>query len=231
MIAYLEQTLGRPVEIRSAPNFKVYIERAIKGEYDIFHAAPHISAYMEREHQAQRVSSFTRKLKGHFVVHRNSPYQSLADFKGKRFAYPDPLAVITLLGEEMLLNEGLDPDRDFVRHFTTHNNAMILVAKGEQDITVVGITIYDNMPEVVKKNLRVLKSTNSIPHMMFHARKDLAKEDVEALSAAMLAFTKEGPGNVFFSRVAFGDMEEINDQKIKELTRLADLLKNKLGTQ
>jgi phosphonate transport system substrate-binding protein len=231
LIIYLEQTLNRPIEIRSAPNFKIYIERAIKGEYDVFLAAPQISAYMEQEHQSQRISRFTRELKGYFVVHKNAPYKTLADLQGKRFAYPDPLAVVTLLGEETLLEAGLDPDKDFSRHYTSHNNALQLVAKGEQDIAVVGITIYDNMPEVIKKNLRVLGSTAAIPHQMFHARKGLPKEDVVKISAAMLAFTKDGAGKAFFSQVAFGDMAAITDQQINALGKLVDLLKIKLDTQ
>jgi phosphonate transport system substrate-binding protein len=228
---YLEQTMKRPVEVRSAPNFRVFIERAINGEYDMFIAAPQISAYMEQEHQSQRISRFSRDLKGYFVVHKDAPYKTLADLRGKRFAYPDPLAIITLLGEQTLLEAGLDPDRDFTRHYTTHNNAMRLVARGEQDIAVVGITIFDNMPEVIKKDLRVLESTAVVPHLMFHARKDLAKEDVTKISAAMLAFTKDGAGKEFFNRVAFGDMAAITDQHINQMEKLVDLLKKKLDTQ
>jgi phosphonate transport system substrate-binding protein len=228
---YLEQTMKRPVEVRSAPNFRIFIERAINGEYDMFIAAPQISAYMEREHQSQRISRFARDLKGYFVVHKDAPYQTLADLRGKRFAYPDPLAIITLLGEQTLLEAGLDPDRDFIRHYTSHNNAMRLVAKGEQDIAVVGITIFDNMPEVIKKDLRILKSTAVVPHLMFHARMGLAKDDVAKISAAMLAFTKDGAGKEFFSRVAFGDMAAITDQQINELEKLVELLKKKLDTQ
>ncbi len=228
---YLEQMTNRPVEIRSAPNFKIYIERAINGEYDMFIAAPHISAYMEREHQSQRISGFTRSLKGYFVVHKDAPYKTLADLRGKRFAFPDPLAVITLLGEQAILEAGLDPDQDFIRHYTSHNNAMRLVAGGEQDIAVVGITIFDNMPEKIKKNLRVLKSTSTIPHQMFHARKDLPKEELAVISKAMLAFTKDGAGKVFFSQVAFGDMAAINDKQIEAVESLIGLLKTKLNSQ
>ena len=228
MISYLEKTLNRPINVKSAPDFKTYIERATQGEYDLFLAAPHISAYMEKRFQSRRVSRFKRTLKGYFVVHTDSTYKSLSELRGKRFATADQLAVITILGEGELVDNGLDPNKDFVRHYTSHNNAMHLVAQGKQDVAVVGVTIFDNMQAPVKKRLRVLAKTKGIPHMMFHTRRGLSDSDHQAISDAMLRFTASGPGKEFFTKVAYGDMTPINNQDIERLSNLVVLLEQKL---
>ena len=102
---YLEQAMNRPIEVRSAPNFRIFIERAINGEYDLFIAAPQISAFMEREHQSQRISRFSRDLKGHFVVHKDAPYKTLDDLVKAIKAEPGKLSYSTS-GPLTLLNMG-----------------------------------------------------------------------------------------------------------------------------
>lgn len=228
LISYLETSLNRPINVRSAPDFKTYIERASQGDYDIFLAAPHISAYMEKRFQSRRVSRFKRPLSGYFVVHADSTYLSLSGLRGKRLVTADPLAVITILGEGHLVEKDLDPNNDFVRHFTSHNNAMHLVAQGKQDVAVVGVTIFDNMKAPVKKRLRVLDKTSAIPHMMFQTRHDLPDSEHQAISDAMLKFTASGAGKEFFDKVAYADMLPISDQDMQYLDKLAGLLEQKL---
>ena len=44
MKRYLEKTLKRSVRMSTAPDFATYIERARRGEYDLYHTAPHFAA-------------------------------------------------------------------------------------------------------------------------------------------------------------------------------------------
>ena len=229
LISYLETSLNRPVSINSASNFDAFIKNAINGDYDVFLAAPHISAYMEKNHQSRRVSRFKRRLKGYFVVHADSTYQSLDELRGKRFATADPLAVITILAEAELANIGIDPQKDLVRHFSSHNNAMLLVAEGEQDLAAVGITIYDNIPAAIKGRLRVLTETRGIPHMMFQTRRGLPDSEHQAVRDALLNFVSSGDGKVFFENAAFGDMSPITDEDIESVSNLIPLLENRMS--
>ena len=228
LIQYLEETLKRPVLIHSAPDFKTYIERASRGDYDVFLAAPHIAVYMEQRYQARRISKFSRQLTGYFVVHADSAYETLNDVRGKRLVSADPPAVITILGERALVEHKIDPVNDMVRQYTTHNNALRLIAQNKQDVAVVGVTIYDNFSQPLKSQLRILALTDTIPHMMFYSRSDLADSDYHAIMTAMLDFTAQGAGKSFFRNVAFGDMVAITDQDIEQVGSLIDILETKL---
>lgn len=229
LISYLETTLNRPVSLKSAPSFKAYIENAINGDYDLFLAAPHITAYMEKNYQSRRVSRFKRTLKGYYVVHADSTYQSLEDLRGKRFATADPLAVITILAEIGLIDFGIDPDKEMVRHYSSHNNAMQLVAQGEQDVAAVGITIFDNIKAHIKDRLRVLAKTEGIPHLMFQTRHDLPDSEHQAIADAMLKFTASAAGKEFFNKAAFGDMAPITDNDIDKVAFMIPILEQKIS--
>jgi len=228
MIEYLETTQERPVIVTSAPDFETYISRIEQGKYDLFLAAPHISAYTEQHYNSKRLAGFKRQSKGYFVVHKDSNIYSIKQLKNRTLAMPDPLAIISLLGEWTLVENSLRLDHDVIRHYTTHDNALLLVANGRQDAAVVGVSSFDHASNRIKSKLRVLTETAVVPHMMFHSRADLTEPEYQKLKDAMLKFTAQGAGKDFFANAAFGDLTPITDQEIIRLTKLVKLLEDRL---
>lgn len=225
---YLQTSLARPVQINTAPDFATYIQRVRDGHYDVFLAAPHISAYMEKHYRAKRLACFSRHLNGFFVVHKDSEIKTLDDLVNRQLAMPDRLAIISLLGEATLLHHDIDPGRDIIAHHTTHNNALLLVAARRQDAAIVGVSSFDSAPLPVRNKLRVLSKTLRVPHMMFQSRADLDEKEYVKIKQAMLSFTAGGAGQRFFQEAAFGDMIPIADAEMRELDGLAQLLAAKL---
>ncbi len=70
---YLEAQLQRRIVLSTAPDFKTYVQRAARGDYDIYQTAPHFALLAETEHGYQRVSRLTRELDGDVIVRRDHP--------------------------------------------------------------------------------------------------------------------------------------------------------------
>jgi phosphonate transport system substrate-binding protein len=216
---YLEATLGRPVHMSTAPDFATYIERARQGTYDLYHTAPHFAAQAEQEFGYRRVSRFMRELDGSIIVARDGPIKRPEDLRGRTMVTPDALAIITFLGEQWLRDNGLRPGLDVeVKNSPSHNNAILAVAHGEAEAAVTSAAEYENMPKTISDKLRLLTSTQKVPHMMFMAGPNLSEEDFLRLRKAMLAFTADAAGKQFFATTGYGDMGEITDQEMKRLT-------------
>jgi phosphonate transport system substrate-binding protein len=108
--------------------------------------------------------------RGQIITHVDSGIQTLADLKGKKFAFVDPASTSGhLYPKTLLLSKGLNPDRLFAQSlFAGSHNAVILsVLKGEVD---AGATYDDaraavakTYPEVFSK-LRVIAYTQDIPN-------------------------------------------------------------------
>jgi phosphonate transport system substrate-binding protein len=229
MKRYLEKTLKRPVRMSTAPDFATYIERARRGEYDLYHTAPHFAAQAEAEFGYRRVSRLLRKLDGSIVVARNGPIRSAADLRGRTMQTPDALAIISFLGEQWLRDNGLRPGIDVeVRHSPSHNTAILAVARGDAEAAVTSAAVFENMPLKTNHRLRILTSTKKVPHMMFMAGPNLSDSEYQQLRKAMLAYTARGAGKAFFTSTGYGDMGRIEDRDMHELKPFITELATKL---
>jgi len=226
---YLENELHRPVKLVTAPNYRDYLQRSLDGEYDIYHTAPHFAVLAELEYGHRRLSRYSRLLDGSVLVIKNGPIKSIKDLKGRTMITADRLAIITMLGEVLVKKNGLQPGKDItIRHASSHANAILNVARNKEDAAVVASGLFERMPEDVKEKLAILTKTRQVPHVMFMASSKLPENDYQAVKNAMLNFTPDGPGKVFFAKNKLIGMESITDQNVNTLRPYVEILKTRL---
>lgn len=210
---YLEKTLGRPVRMSTAPDFTTYIERARQRTYDLYFAAPHFAAQAEAEFGYRRVSRLMRELDGSIIVARAGSIQSVADLRGSTVLTPDKLAIITFLGEQWLLDNGLLSGIDVaINHSASHNTAILAVVRGDADAAIIATQVFESMPAEISSQLRILANTKKVPNAMFMASPNLSDDEFQQLRKAVLAYTAKGAGKAFFNVMGYGDMGLIRDQ-------------------
>ena len=221
---YLETQLQRRVILSTAPNFKTYFQRATHGDYDLYFTAPHLALLAEKDYGHQRVSRFSQELSGILVVRLDSPVQRIQDLRGRTVIAPDDLAIIAILGENLLKQNGLLPTRDYrLLRTPSHNNALLTLHRLGADAALVGSGILKQLPVEVTQKLRILSRTPSLPNLMAMTPPRLAAAETARLQSAVLAFTRDGAGQKFFAATNFGDMQPISNG---DMARLRPFLKN-----
>src|SRR5205823_509065 len=110
---------------------------------------------------------------GIIIVPSDSPAKKVADLKGKRFAFVDPLSTSGSLYAKMLLAEsGLDPEKDLQGIYAGgHDKVAIAVYRGQVDAGAIYADqvsdARDRLTELypdIKKKTRVLARTATIPN-------------------------------------------------------------------
>ncbi|MFQ5445278.1 MAG: phosphate/phosphite/phosphonate ABC transporter substrate-binding protein [Nitrospinales bacterium] len=145
--------------------------------------------------------------RGQIVVHSNSGVKTLADLKGKTFAFVDPASTSGhLYPKALLLANGLNPDTLFSRmQFAGSHNAVILsILRGEVD---AGATYDDaraavakTFPDVFKKT-RVIEYTDDIPNDTVTARKDLPQAVKDKIKNGLRQISKTPEGSKILKQV------------------------------
>lgn len=229
-IEYLEEHTERPVKVASAPDFRTYVKRAATGYYDVYQTAPHFALLAEKKYHYRRLARLKRELDGAIVVSRQSKAVSLNDLRGRIFATPDKLAIVTLLAELTLSAHGLTPHRDVQMKYTpSHNNALIAVIEGTADAAVTSTAVFERMSEERKRQLRLLTRTSKVPHMMIMAGPAVSESEYQALLGIILGFTAKGPGKAFFEESGYGDMVRIRDRDMARLMPILSMLNARLA--
>ncbi len=145
--------------------------------------------------------------RGQIITHVDSGIHTLADLKGKKFAFVDPASTSGhLYPKTLLLSKGLNPDHLFAQSlFAGSHNAVILsVLKGEVD---AGAT-YDDAraavakiyPEVFTK-LHVIAYTKDIPNDTVSARKDLDPVLKQKIKTGLMHLAKTPDGSKVLKRL------------------------------
>lgn len=199
----LNSLLGVPVELVSASSYQGIITAMANDQLEFAGFGPksYVEAASRAEAEALLVELNIEGERGYrciFIVPAASPITSIAEARGKRFAFTDPNSTSGWLIPAMVLLDltGEPAERYFgqIAFSGAHSTSMLQVASG--DIDIAATNDLDLNKAVTKGTLRgdavrVIHRTDMIPGAPFAARRDLPGSLKQAFVAAMLEMSKD----------------------------------------
>jgi len=127
------------------------------------------------------------------VVKKDSPYQKLADLKGKRVAHTAPSSNSGHLAPLVLYPpEGLKPNEDYKPLMSGgHDKSALGVVSGDYDMAGVASDVFERMVTrgtVKAEDLRIIYKSPVFPTSSFAHAHDLAPELAKKLTGCFLEF-------------------------------------------
>lgn len=189
---YLSRELHVPVTLKLSPNMDHAIAEVARGNVDLAYLTP--VAYIKSHEQGNTrllVKTATDGV-GAFrlmvSVREDSPVQSVAELKGKSFAFGDKAA---LLQRAVVVGAGLQlEDFSEYRFLGHYDNIARGVASGDFD---AGILKDTKAYAWQKQGLRTLYQSEPLPPYNIAARQGLDKATYAALQRAFLKLDKTNP--------------------------------------
>jgi len=139
------------------------------------------------------------KFTSKFIVPLDSPAKSLADLKGKTFAFGAPSSTSGhLMPRYFLMKEGIDADKDFktVAFSGAHDATVAFVAAGRADAGVLNASVFDKLTEAGNANIakvRVLATTPTFYDYNWTVRPGLDAALTKKLTDAFLKLDPANP--------------------------------------
>jgi len=227
---YLEKAYGRPVQLYTAPDFKTFVERTQHGDYDVVVTAPHFARLAQIEAGYVPLAMHTRELRGLVVVAKQSPYKDIDDLRGKTIAIPNRLAIVSSMSLQLLRNRGLQPGNDFkLLAAASHNSGVLSVQRGEAQAAITEASALQQMPDELKGSMRVLATTDQVPHVMYLAHSRLGAAETGKIKAALLRFAESPEGRAFLENNGFEGLRPVDDADLKRMDPYVKELKHMLG--
>ena len=209
--AYSERKLGVPMRLTRGTDYAAVVEALRAGQLEFAHLGP--AAYaLARRAVGDRIVPLLRHRghdgsEGYFsvvFVKADSPFQTLADLRGRSFAFADPNSASGFAAPAYFLRkEGIDPSRHFGRtgFSGNHEQSVIAVLNGTYDAAATFWTnqTSGNIQRMEEKGMiqpgstRIIWRSPLIPNSPTVTRAEVPEELRRAFVAMMQAMPAEAP--------------------------------------
>lgn len=200
---YLAQETGMKVEFIPVTDYAAVVESLATGKLDLAWLGGFTFVQAKLRTNGTAIPIVQRaedeKFTSRFIVPLDSTAKSLADLKGKTFAFGSPSSTSGhLMPRYYLLKAGIDPDKDFknVAFSGAHDATVAFVASGRADAGVLNASVWDKLLESKNPNalkVRVLATTPPYYDYNWTVRGDLDPALVKRITAAFLKLDPANP--------------------------------------
>lgn len=210
-LALLEKETGYKYTFDAPTSYAVLIESMGAGRVDVGWFGPLAYVLANQKYGAQVIavsvnSQNATSYRSEILVRADSPIKTIADLKGKKFAWVDPASASGYLYPRALIaSAGYDPETFFSQQIFAggHDKAVIALYNGQVDAaaTYEGArqTVEKTLPDVMQKT-RVIATSVNIPNDNVAVRKDLPPEVVQRLRDGLLKVTSTEEGKIALNK-------------------------------
>ena len=202
---YLEKETGHTIQFTPVSDYAAVVEGLAAKKIDMawLGGFTFVQAKLRTNGEAlpivQRAEDerFTSK----FIVPADSPAKTLADLKGKNFAFGSPASTSGhLMPRYFLLKDGINPDKDFrnVAFSGAHDATVAFVASGKAEAGVLNASVMDKLLEkgdANAKRVRVIATTPPYYDYNWTVRPGLDPALTKKLTDAFLKLDPANPAH------------------------------------
>lgn len=216
MRQYLEGRLRRPVEVVTAPDFKTFHTRTLKGDYDIAVTGAHLARLAQIDAGLVPLVTYRPALVALMITPGAQPLKSVQELRGKSLAFANPQSLVALRGLQWLAEQGLKPGTDFtVAQTPTQDSLGQLLLSGGAVAAILSGGEFRQIPEDQRARLVVFTTIAELPSLTLAAHPRMAPAEITALKHHLLAFPDTTEGRQFLSLTGFQGIRDLGAGELK----------------
>lgn len=202
---YLAKEIGMKVEFTPVTDYAAVVESLATKKLDLAWLGGFTFVQAKIRTNGTAIPIVQRaedeKFLSRYIVPADSPAKTLADLKGKSFAFGSPSSTSGhLMPRFFLLQAGINPDKDFknIAFSGAHDATVAFVAGGKAEAGVLNASVWDKLHEAKNPNamkVRVLATTPPYYDYNWTVRGDLEPAVVKKLTAAFLKLDPAKPAD------------------------------------
>lgn len=204
----LEKETGLKYEIEVPVSYTAVVTAMGAGKVDIGWLSPIPYVIAHDQYGTDVILTSVRdkstKYWSFIIVRKDSGLKKLADLKGKKFAYGDPMSTSgTIYPKHMIRLSGSNPEKYFseVIYAGAHDKVVMAVYNKQVDagaiyggvVSDARLKVKGMLPDVLEKTVVIAKSMD-IPNDTVSVRKDLPKDIAKKVTDGLVAIAKSDEG-------------------------------------
>lgn len=222
---YLETALKQPVDIVTAPDFTEFARRAVAQQYDIAITTGHQARLLQTDAGYLQLLTYSADFKSLAVAAGNSRYQKPADLAGTHVYGLSPSSLVTIWGQHWLERNAVP---DTTMHYVSASDSVVhLLLKGEGSAGFVSLANFQNMPEGIRAQMRVIAESLPMAGRVYMLNGRHARQK-DAILAALWAFADTDAAKRYFARHQLGGYRALEPRELVAMEPYANEVRQEL---
>lgn len=217
----LSERLARPVRLETAPDYTTFARRTAQQRYDILWTSPHFALRAADSGAYAVVAGWARPVLALLVVAEDSPITELSQLAGKTIATPPEKALVSLIGKQLLAEQGLRGARA-PRYLASsdHMTSRFTLLAGEADAAIMGDQIlYDARSKALR--LRAIGQAPPVPGATLLVARRLPAELRRRIQSLVVNLPRDAAGRAALAATHFPAYRRVDIGDLAPLRALA----------
>ena len=208
---HLSQQTGYRYVFKTAKNIPTFEKRLAAGKYDMAYMNPyHYTVFSIDPGYRAFARETNKRIQGIIVVKKDSAIQSIAELSGKTLAFPAPAAfAASLLPRAYFKTKQIEISP---RYVSSHDSVYLTVSKSLYPAGGGIQRTFNNMPESIRKQLRILWKTPGYTPHAFAAHPRLSVTVVKDTAGALIAMSTDEEGGKLLENLKFNPIGPAKDE-------------------
>lgn len=216
--AFLEQDLGRPVEVVTAPGLQAFHERSAAGAFTVMVTAANLGRVGQLDAGLRPIAIYEPRIPGLIVTLRARPLAGVEELRGLTVAMTNPQSLVALKLIHWLRAQGMEIGRDVAAtHARNEDSLAQLLNTPEIRAAVMSRGEFNAIRAEIRDNLVVWQEFVRVPGFLVLVGRQVAEREAERISAAIARFPNTPAGREFFAATGFTGIRPVTAADLAEL--------------
>ncbi len=223
--AALAQSLGRPVEIVTAPDFTEFARRALAQDYDLAVTTGHQAELLRSDAGYLPLVTYRADFRAVLVVDRGAAVTKPDALNGQVVLGLSPSSLVTLWGVHWLRDNGVVPRQ--TRFVSAADSVAQLVLAGDAAGGFMSLANFQKLPPDTQAGLRILESSQPLAGRVYLLNGRHAPLRGPTMTA-LKAFAGSQDGKRYFQENKLDGYREIGAGELAAMAPYADEVRSLL---
>lgn len=209
--AYFERELKGSVEIATAPDFRGFHERTMKGEYDLIVTAANLGRVAQLDAKWEPVAAYDPPIPALLVSAADKKDVTVAQLRGKTLALANPQSLVALRGFQWLQEQGLQNGRDYKTTQAQNDDSLgAMIRSGEAPFAIMSMGEFRVIGEPIRNTLAIAREFAQVPGFWVLLNPRLSADERRQLKALVLRLPQTEEGAAFFKLSGFKNIRDLS---------------------
>ena len=214
---HLEQKLGRPVELYTAPDVPTFVRRTLDSSYDLTVISPHHARLIQIDAGHIPLVRFSGPLQAAVAVRSESPLRDVSELRGRRVTVSDRSFLTNIVTMRRLASMRIGEKDLRLTTVSSQNNALMAMARGDADAAIITRFVLNQIPLAQREGFRLIYTSEALPNLVLIARPGLPQGEREALRQVLLTLPTTPDGRAFLQKSRFQGIQDVTPVFMRQL--------------